>query len=186
MAPQMRWHLQAVSKALALQMQQLQQQVTDSITAAAAVRHEKQAATEQLHQVCFSLDTCTNWLSFGWLKDLNPTCKACVGKNFTKLNNGLTSHSSTVIHAGSLNTKTCTACLVGSWPCFNHVASLVQQASTTVLTMNPCCRPCSVSQCHHHDIRSASRAAATLSTFSFSDLEERCWNQGRVFGGAVI
>ena len=44
--------MQAVSEALALHMQQLQQQVTDSITAATALRQEKQAATDQLHQVC--------------------------------------------------------------------------------------------------------------------------------------
>ena len=46
------YHLQAVSKALTLQMQQLQQQVTDSIAAAAALRQEKQAAADQLQQVC--------------------------------------------------------------------------------------------------------------------------------------
>lgn len=51
-ALQLRNHVQAVSKALALQMQQLQQQVTDGITAAATLRLEKQAAADQLHQVC--------------------------------------------------------------------------------------------------------------------------------------
>lgn len=44
--------MQAVSKALAVQMQQLQQQVTDGITAAATLQQEKQAAADQLHQVC--------------------------------------------------------------------------------------------------------------------------------------
>lgn len=47
--------MQAVSKALALQMQQLQQEVTESITAAGALRQEKQAAADQLRQVCSHL-----------------------------------------------------------------------------------------------------------------------------------
>ena len=60
--------MQAVSKTLAAQMQQLQQQVADSIRAAAALRQEKQAATDQLHQVCSS----RWWIDvlqtiFGWL-----------------------------------------------------------------------------------------------------------------------
>lgn len=52
--------MQAVSKALALQMQQLQQQVTDSISAAAMLRQDKQAAADQLHQVCTHLLSVTN------------------------------------------------------------------------------------------------------------------------------
>ena len=43
--------MQAASKALALQMQNMQEQVADSIAAAATVHNEKQAQAQQLHQV---------------------------------------------------------------------------------------------------------------------------------------
>ena len=59
--------MQAVSKALASQMQQLQQQVTDSITAAAALRQEKQTATDQLHQVCDSTGGMHTVIDYLWM-----------------------------------------------------------------------------------------------------------------------
>ena len=43
--------LQAASKNLSSQMQQLQQQVTDSLAAATKAHQERQAVTDQLHKV---------------------------------------------------------------------------------------------------------------------------------------
>ena len=51
MQAQMGFCVQAAGQSLTLQMQQLQQQVSDSIAAAAAMRHEKEAALEQLRKV---------------------------------------------------------------------------------------------------------------------------------------
>lgn len=50
--------MQAASKALSLQMQQLQQQVADGMAAAASLQKEKKAAAEKLQQVGHLFASC--------------------------------------------------------------------------------------------------------------------------------
>ncbi len=49
------------SKALALQMQQLQQQVAEGLSAAASLQRDKQAAADQAHQVYICLSVASEY-----------------------------------------------------------------------------------------------------------------------------
>ena len=59
--------LQVASEALALQMQQVQQQVAEGLSAAASLQRDKQAATHQAHQVCICFSVASKYDSQPYL-----------------------------------------------------------------------------------------------------------------------